>query len=315
MSEVIRGLLCLIAAFLACDLSASMAHRSFAPVLSPKQANLELEKLRSQKLGNYSLIFDLEHRTKKSKKIIETCAMFGSEMAGSRAIRIDLPKQKTSLLLGSVNSPWPSMWLCHHNLMQRTSIFYVYRPVMVFRKSFWVLELMQYRLSFMKSNREIKPIEKSSGDIYKPVVPEVIFTPADIGFSFVFWDKCTYLGPRKVLGLKTQQFKLEPGPFQSFGLGDVSYIRISLCTSYGTIIRVEYFNEQNVLLKKMDLLRFKKINGNWIMSEIAMVNELTGDRTTLRVKKVAFGCDVDGYLSEASLAEEVNKTAVKYTNI
>jgi hypothetical protein len=94
------------------------------------------------------------------------------------------------------------------------------------------------------------PVLKSNGNIYKPIVPEFIFTPAEMGFSFIFWDKSTYLGPKKVLGLKTQQFKLEPNPSQAVSLGDVSYLRVSLCISYGTIIRVEYFNRRNVFLKK-----------------------------------------------------------------
>jgi hypothetical protein len=167
----------------------------------------------------------------------------------------------------------------------------------------------------MKLVRGTKPVLESTGDIYKPIVPEFFFTPADMGFSFIFWDKSTYLGPKKVLGLKTQQFKLEPSPSQAVGLADVSYLRISLCTSYGTIIRVEYFNGRNVLLKKMDLLRFKKVSGNWIMTEVDMVDELTHSKTTLRVKKAAFGGDINRYLSEASLAEAVSKTDLKYTDV
>jgi hypothetical protein len=50
------------------------------------------------------------------------------------------------------------------------------------------------------------------------------------------------------------------------------------------------------------------------MTEVDMIDELTHSKTTLRVKKAAFGGDVDRYLSEASLAEAVSKTALKYTD-
>jgi hypothetical protein len=291
-----------------------MVNRSFTPTWSSGRAKLELEKLRKQQLGSYSLIFDLEYRSKKSKKIVKSCAIFGSEVNGSRTMRIDMPEQKIAMLLKSVNSSSPSMTLCDCSETPKRSIRHIFRPRILLRNLSLFPGPMSSFLPFLVLKQPSEIVLKSA-DIYKPVLPGFIFTPADIGFSFIFWDKFTYIGPKKVLGLQTQQFKLEPSSFQAHGLANISYVRISLCTSYGTVIRAEYFDKRNVLLKKMDLLRFKKVNDNWIVTEVTVVDELSHDKTGLRVKKAAFGCAFGEYLSEDYLAETLSKTTVQYIDI
>ncbi|MDR2735277.1 MAG: outer membrane lipoprotein-sorting protein [Puniceicoccales bacterium] len=312
-----RALSTLAIIVLVCASNASMVRRSFIPTLTPKQAELELEKLKKQSLGSYSFVFDLEHRSKDSKKKPETCFISGTETGNNRSMRLDVPGQKYSLLLNLVNSPSPSMVLHYHGRISGVPVILARLGLLVHRLlpplSPMKLVLPWLGLLCDVDNKVTSPPDS----IYDQIIPGFIFTPADMGFSFIFWDKFTYLGPKNVLGLQTQQFKLEPGPGQAVGLANVGYVRISFCTSYGAIIRVEYFDKQDNLLKKMDLLRFKKIDGQWVMTEIDMVDEVTKHRTKLRVKKIAFGCNIGRYLSVNWLDRPIDEceNGLKYTDV
>lgn len=140
------------------------------------------------------------------------------------------------------------------------------------------------------SLKEGRVEELSLDELTQPLWDGVIFTPFDFLQSFIYWPKFTYSGTKRVQGRPGHFFTMYP----SEEMNNVRAVKIALDTSYNFLLKSEIINQNGEIQKTLKLNSFKKVQGEYIIKEADLVNELTRDKTRFEVNSAALGLNIDG---------------------
>lgn len=130
-------------------------------------------------------------------------------------------------------------------------------------------------------------------DLFSPLLPGLTYTPFDLQMPFIFWDSYEYEGNDRVKGRPAHTFLMFP-PENIREINTKLYaVRMALDADYNALLRVELLDENESIYKSFRVLNFKKVQDQWIIKTIDLVNDEDRDKTRLRILSASLGLDID----------------------
>lgn len=124
------------------------------------------------------------------------------------------------------------------------------------------------------------------------------FTVFDLLMPFTFWQDFQYEGRTVTRSRPTHVFSLFP-PKDDAGLKSrISRVRIFLDEEFNALNRVEIFDAEENLEKTISVVAFKIVDGQGVLSQVDVRNELTRDKTRFRVVDAAIGVELPDWVFE-----------------
>lgn len=118
------------------------------------------------------------------------------------------------------------------------------------------------------------------------------FTVFDLLMPYTFWQRFHYEGRTTFRGRPTHVFWMYPPDEDKLMKEKVSGVRIFLDDEFHALIQAEVYNSEEVHAKTVTIVDFRKTDGQWILSQVDVRNELTRDKTRFKVTDAALDVDL-----------------------
>jgi len=115
------------------------------------------------------------------------------------------------------------------------------------------------------------------------VIQGTDITWLDLSLSFLWWPGGEVRGEEEVRGRDCHVIDVPAPPEQVTGFNGV---RLWVDTKIGIVMRAEGYDEQGMLMRRMDVKSFKKIRDRWVIKDIEFQSFPAKTRTSLLVRDV-----------------------------
>ncbi len=132
------------------------------------------------------------------------------------------------------------------------------------------------------------------------------FTVFDLLMPFTYWQRFRYEGRTTFRGRPAHVFWMYPPKEDKALARHVSGVRIYLDEEFYALIQAEIFGADETLAKTLTIVDFKKVDEEWILSQVDVRDEKTRDKTRFKVIDAEMNVDLPPNLfSWQRLAENV----------
>lgn len=139
--------------------------------------------------------------------------------------------------------------------------------------------------------------------LFQPLLPGITIRPFDVQMPFIYWDDYAYEGSGRLKGRPIHYFLLYP-PEDDARYADIGAVRVALDEDYNAALRAEVLDGEGDRLRRIEGQGIKKVDDQWIVSRIDLIDFTTRDRTILRVTAARVGLDLPAALfTPAGLAQ------------
>lgn len=147
-------------------------------------------------------------------------------------------------------------------------------------------------------------VQQISGDaLFQPVVADITFSPFELQMPFIYWEDYAYEGTRRVKGRPAHYFLLYP-PADDPSYAHLGGVRAVIDADFNVILRAETLDLEGNTLKTINVQGFKRVNGQWIVQRIDLVDTQTHDRTRFDVTAAAVGLRLNPELFQPAALNE-----------
>jgi hypothetical protein len=136
-----------------------------------------------------------------------------------------------------------------------------------------------------------------TGDVLSQTLFDTDVTPFDLQLPYLFWEDFAYEGLVRFRGRPTNVFLLFP-PEREGGLyPGITGVRLYLDSQFNAMMQAEILNEALEVGKEINLLKIKKIDGEW-MARTIDVRMPGGVKTRFRIESASMSCSWDPSMFE-----------------
>ncbi len=128
---------------------------------------------------------------------------------------------------------------------------------------------------------------------FSPLFNNIAYTPFEFSLSFLFWPEFTYQGPQKVKGRVAQVFIMLPPANLVQAIPNLGGMHLAMDMEYNVLLQADMLNKSNESVKSIRLNSFKKVNGEYIIKQFDVIDNVTGDKTRFEVDSAALGLSID----------------------
>lgn len=231
-----------------------------------------LDAFREQRLqGDYVFEFQLEHKPRKARTVRYDGTMWGSWNEQGAITRFSISTgasgADTDLELLVQNGRAPKAW------------------------------------SRQNASGDFKLIK--GADLFKPLLPGLVYSVFDLQMPFIFWDDFVYEGPALVGASRiAQRFLMIPPEGSESARQGISGVRVSLDDTYNALWRVEVLDEEGNIRSKFSVESFKKVQEQYIVKRITLIDYHSKDRTTFKVVDASVGQKLEDELFKVPVGNE-----------
>ncbi len=116
--------------------------------------------------------------------------------------------------------------------------------------------------------------------LFQPILENITLNYFDLLVPYFYWGEYEYLGPNQVKARPTQGFRL----YNPEADTPTNIVELQLDDKFRAILKASYLNAEDVLSKSMELISFKKTEGNYIPKTIDYRSyEDKGDKTRIDI--------------------------------
>jgi hypothetical protein len=228
-----------------------------------------LEAFRQQRLqGDYVFEFQLEHKPRRARTVRFDGIMWGSWNERGAVTRLKvLPRN------GGVDESSAPIELIIQNGTQPEA---------------WI------------RRGPSEAFQQVEGDaLFEPLLPGLVYSVFDLQMPFIYWDEYDYEGPSLVGASRVaQNFLMRPPEESASERQGIQGVRVSLDDTYNALWRVEVIGDDGDLRSKFSVESFKKVQEQYIVKRITLVDYPSKDRTTFDVTDANVGIHLDRDLFE-----------------
>lgn len=134
--------------------------------------------------------------------------------------------------------------------------------------------------------------EIGSSELFSPLIPGTTLTPFDLQMPFIYWNDYAYEGTRRVKGRAAHFFLLYP-PAEDARYAAIGGVRVVLDADFNALLSAEILDPDGKELKRIAVQSFKKLNDQWIVKRIDLIDEVSRDRTRFELLAASVGPLVD----------------------
>jgi hypothetical protein len=232
--------------------------------LSPTDAAQELTDFRHSRLdGDFCLVFELRHRPRKGDDTLYTGVAWGTWNDQGPLTRFRVIERPAS---GGSGQSTPAVW---EWLVKNGTTPHV-----------WVF-----------SPGALAAREVPASEWRTPLFPGTVYTPFDLLMPFLYWSDFTYVGPARILGRGVDTFSLKPPAVEP--TPGIASVRVSLDRELKALVRTEQLDAKGALVRQFDLGSFAKVQGQWMIQSLELLDAASHDYDRFEVKSAALKQKLD----------------------
>lgn len=125
------------------------------------------------------------------------------------------------------------------------------------------------------------------GNVDTPFFDGLIFTPFDLQTPFVHWADARYEKTRRFRGRPVHFFKMVPPADFVAKNPEIGFVRIGFDRVYAALVSAEIFDGNGKTKKNFSLSRVQKVQGQYMIRELDLRDEISRDRDELIVRSAA----------------------------
>lgn len=129
--------------------------------------------------------------------------------------------------------------------------------------------------------------------LFEPLIPGFTYSAFDLQMPFLFWDDYEYEGAQRLRGRPAHLFLMKPPPSVQKAAPELQAIRIAVDEDYHALLRVDWINQDDAVEKSYRILNFKRVDGQWLVKSIDLVDETAREKTRLRILSAAVRQELD----------------------
>lgn len=137
------------------------------------------------------------------------------------------------------------------------------------------------------------PVRLSGEALFEPLIPGFAYSAFDLQMPFLFWEDYDYEGAERLRGRPAHLFLMKPPPSIQAAAPDLAAIRIAVDEDYHALLRVEWINREGAVERSYRILNFKRVDDQWLVKSIDLVDETTREKTRLRILSAAMRLELD----------------------
>jgi hypothetical protein len=127
-----------------------------------------------------------------------------------------------------------------------------------------------------------------SDALFEPLLPGLIFTPFDLMMPYLDWAEYVYEGTRRLRGRSVHFFLLYP-PEDDPTYDSTGAVRVAIDADFNVAVRTETLDLEGEAIRRLDVQSVKKVDGEWIIRRLDLVDLESRDRTRLVVTAARVG--------------------------
>lgn len=222
-----------------------------------------LAAFRAQRLvGDYCFEFTLEHKPRRGRTVRYEGMMWGSWNEIGPVTRFRITPKVDDAPLGGVEAGPVELIIQNGHSPEA-----------------WILSPGADRF------RKIE-----GAQLFEPILPELLYSPFDLQMPFVYWEDFVYEGPTLVGATRVaQQFLMLPPEGSASAERGIEGVRIGLDDTYDALWRIEVLEGDGEVSSRFSVESFKKVQDQYIVKRITLLDRTSRDRTTFNVKAAALG--------------------------
>lgn len=243
------------------------AGRSGMQRIDQQEGARRLEAFRQQRLaGDYIFEFQLEHKPRRARTVRYQGIMWGSWNEQGAVTRFKIfasesggVENRTLVELLVQNGPEPRAW--------------------------------------MRRDPDAS-MELVAGEaLFKPILPDLVYSVFDLQMPFIYWDNFIYEGP-SLIGMSRvgQNFLMLPPQGSPSAAQGIHGVRVALDDTYNALWRVEIVNADESVRSRFAVESFKKVQQQYIVKKITLAEYPSKDRTSFEVMDASVGLKLDAAL-------------------
>ncbi len=126
--------------------------------------------------------------------------------------------------------------------------------------------------------------------VFAPLMDGLVYTAFDLQMPFIYWDDFKYEGPSLALKSRVaQQFLMYPPVGSAAAVHGVEAVRIGIDDTYNALLGVEVLGEGDAVLTDFSVGSVQKVQGQYIVKRISILDRGTRDKTTFEVQAASLG--------------------------
>lgn len=177
----------------------------------------------------------------------------------------------------------------HYDKGMRTRIDFAPRQVEDAPLRFLQWSGPQPRLWKFAPQSDADTVEAIEGEaLHAPLLPGIVYTPYDLQMPFFHWADFAYEGSRRLKGRAVHYFLLYP-PELDARYAHIGAVRVAIDADFNVAVRAETLDLDGNALRRLEVRSVKKIDEQWIVSRIDLIDLQSRDRTQLRVTAARVG--------------------------
>ncbi|WP_146209240.1 hypothetical protein [Coraliomargarita sinensis] len=232
--------------------------------IDQEEGGRRLEAFRQQRLqGDYVFEFQLEHKPRRARTVRYDGIMWGSwnEQGAVTRFKILPGDAEEGAATAPVeiivqNGPKPSAWMRNDD------------------------------------SEEFSPVEGEA--LFEPLLPGLVYSVFDLQMPFIYWEEFIYQGPSLVGASRVaQEFLMIPPEGSESERQGIKGVRVSLDDTYNALWRVEVIDEDETVRSKFAVESIKKVQEQYIVKRITLIDYPSEDRTTFNVVDASVGLRLD----------------------
>ncbi len=224
--------------------------------LNPGEGDTVLQQFRSVGPdGDLIFEFQFNHQPHRGESVQYRGRLAGTWATGAPRTLIELASEKDdrALHLLQWNGPEPRTWMLQKSEGQLPQI-----------------------------------IELERDKLFEPLIADVTFTAFELQMPFIYWTDYAYEGTRRVRGRPAHFFLLYP-PEDDVRYSHLGGVRAVIDADFNVILRAEILDPEGKVLRTIQAHSFKRVDGQWIVRRIDLIDQVTRDRTRFEVTAAAVG--------------------------
>lgn len=146
------------------------------------------------------------------------------------------------------------------------------------------------KIWYLGNGSQVYPLPEQ--DWMKPLL-NTLYTPFELSLGFLFWPQFTYEGPKRVKGRVAQLFVMLPPVDFAKANPNVGGVHIAMDMEYNFLLQADILNRVGAPMKSIKLNSFKKVQEEYIIKELDIVDNVTKDKTRFVVDSAALCLAID----------------------
>lgn len=122
-----------------------------------------------------------------------------------------------------------------------------------------------------------------------PLLPGVQYSAFDLAMGFAHWENTTYIEGKRVRGRPAAVYYATPPSAFMVGETQLSYVEMAVDMEFLALLRARFYDADGQRLRAFEIKGFKKVDDQWIVKAIDLIDYAKDIKTTFYVRSAAVG--------------------------